>query len=240
MTRRSNQEAEIRPDLQNGIELLDRVAHELRGPAGVTLGALEELEQALGDKAREHALLLEMAQRGVKKILRTAERLTRLSRLEASTPTLTLAPTDIAALLRASAQEAVFLEGRRNVTLETTLPAATCIGVADAMWLRVAVSELLSQALRTARKKVILELSRAEHDVRLTIRDDGALGHRAALLDAPPPTDVPSTGGPASRSDAAFSLGLAKRIAALHECPLELRSVAPEGLEVLWTLPAAS
>jgi CheY-like chemotaxis protein len=55
---------------------LNKVAHDLRGPAGVVTGALDELELALGPElAATHAMLLGMARRGAQKVLKVAEML---------------------------------------------------------------------------------------------------------------------------------------------------------------------
>src|SRR5689334_21052599 len=95
-------------------ELLERIAHELRGPAGVTLGALDELEHALDDAQRDqHKLLFAMARRGARRVLRTAERLTRTAQLEGSgihaVPT---APTDLRGIVKQATEDAEAVEGR--------------------------------------------------------------------------------------------------------------------------------
>src|SRR5690606_33938923 len=77
-------------------ELLERIAHELRGPAGVTLGALDEIERVLASVEGEDArALLLMARRGIRRILRTAERLTRTAQLEAGPVQLSSAHHDV-------------------------------------------------------------------------------------------------------------------------------------------------
>lgn len=61
--------------LSVGSDVLAHLAHDLRGSAGVILGALHELEVALGDGAREHEAMFAMARRGVARIAVTANRL---------------------------------------------------------------------------------------------------------------------------------------------------------------------
>ena len=57
----------------------------LRGHAGVIHGALQELEASLGDRATSGELFLSMAKRGVKRILRTADRLQQTGQIERGT-----------------------------------------------------------------------------------------------------------------------------------------------------------
>lgn len=59
------------------ISFLERAAHDIRGPAGVTLGALSELEQSLGAEITPaQSSLLSMARRGMKRVLAVADQLT--------------------------------------------------------------------------------------------------------------------------------------------------------------------
>src|SRR4051812_42731051 len=82
-------------------ELLERIAHELRGPAGVTLGALDELEHALGAQAVEqNQMLFAMARRGARRVLRTAERLARTALLESASQHITPVPSDLGKIVK--------------------------------------------------------------------------------------------------------------------------------------------
>ncbi|RYE87602.1 MAG: hypothetical protein EOO75_14265, partial [Myxococcales bacterium] len=96
-------------------QFLERVAHELRGPAGVTLGALAELEAALGDRAAEFTPLLTMARRGVNRIVRSAERLQQTGQLSARRADFSRLEVDVAPLVGRAVTEAEGLEARRKV-----------------------------------------------------------------------------------------------------------------------------
>src|ERR1700761_2779910 len=63
-------------------EFLQRLAHDLRGHAGVIHGALQELEASLGEQVASGELFLGMAKRGVKRILRTADKLQQTGQIE--------------------------------------------------------------------------------------------------------------------------------------------------------------
>lgn len=221
-----------RSDLATHADLLEKVAHDLRGPAGVTLGALEELDLAVG-KGGDHAALIEMAQRGVKKILRTAERLSRLARLSAGQE-LAVAPIDIVRVVNEACTEVTFLEGRRSVTVTPELPADAARVLADEAWLRALVAELLAQALRSARSAVGVALRKLDGKVVLSVRDDGALGDRARALE--PKGDGESV---PLRSDPVFALRMASDIAKLQGASLELVPEAAPLVTVQLSFPAA-
>jgi signal transduction histidine kinase len=219
-------------DLATHSDLLEKVAHDLRGPAGVTLGALEELDLAVG-KGGDHAALIEMAQRGVKKILRTAERLTRLSRLSAGQE-FARTPIDLVRVVNETCPEVTFLEGRRNVTLTPELPGDGARVLADETWLRALVSELVAQALRSAKSTVGVALQKLDGKVVLSVRDDGALGDRARALE--PKNEGESV---PLRSDPVFSLRMAADIAKLQGASLELVPEAAPFVTVHLSLTSA-
>ncbi len=58
-----------------------RMAHDLRGPAGIILGSLTELEVALGADAEQYQKHFAMARRGLAKVTRTAALLEQTGRL---------------------------------------------------------------------------------------------------------------------------------------------------------------
>ena len=121
-------------------EFLDRVAHELRGPAGVTLGALDELELSLGEAAETYRTLFAMARRGAFKVLRTADRLTRTAQLEAGVKFHPVA-TDLKEVVRRACVDASRVEERSKVKFDINLPDGTCTIPLDASWAQAAVTE---------------------------------------------------------------------------------------------------
>ncbi len=185
-------------------EFLDRVAHELRGPAGVTLGALDELELALGDAAEANRALLAMARRGAFKVLRTADRLTRTAQLEAGVkfhPVL----TDLREVVRRACADASRVEERSRVKLEIVLPEQTCSIPLDAGWVQAAVMELISLALNLARREVSVQI--ADGCVVLITSDGAAHGS------APTTQRFERL---ADRRDAGLAIPLAREVAHAH------------------------
>jgi signal transduction histidine kinase len=185
-------------------EFLDRVAHELRGPAGVTLGALDELELALGDAAEAHRPLLAMARRGAFKVLRTADRLTRTAQLEAGVK-FSPVPTDLRDVVRRSCVDASRVEERSKVRLEIALPEAACDLPLDAGWVQAAITELIAQALHLARREVTVQIL---GNCTVLITSDGAAQQV-----------LPSTQRferRADRRDAGLAIPLAREVAHAH------------------------
>src|SRR5690349_8709680 len=89
---------------------LERVAHELRGPAGVIQGALQELELVLGHEGEAHQRWFAVARRGVQRIVRTADRLQQTGQCERGAVPLLAGRADVCALLRKAVGEAESLE----------------------------------------------------------------------------------------------------------------------------------
>ncbi len=90
MTKEAANGEEIAPQQ---ISFLERAAHDIRGPAGVTLGALSELEQSLGAQITPaQTSLLSMARRGMKRVLAVADQLTRVVDSESAEA---VAPADV-------------------------------------------------------------------------------------------------------------------------------------------------
>jgi signal transduction histidine kinase len=154
-------------------EFLERLAHEMRGPTGVTLGALDELELALGPDAERLRALLNMARRGARKVLRTADRLSRTAQLDASHLELSPVPADLAALVRTACSDAETVEGRRTVKVTLQVADGPCLARLDAGWAQAAVVEVVTQGLRSARRAVDVSLSRDGDHCIVTVSDDG-------------------------------------------------------------------
>ena len=150
-------------DLYLRTTFLERVAHELRGPAGVTSGALDEIESALGARAGELAEFFSMARRGVLRIVRVARRLHRTAQLEAGAAEWVLGPQDLRVLVERGAREAEQLEARRGIRLQLSTSPDPCWAHVDPTWLGEAISEIVANAIRFARQEVTVE-SKAEED----------------------------------------------------------------------------
>ncbi len=208
-------------------ELLERIAHEVRGPAGVVLGALDELELALGaELAQQNRALFAMARRGARRVLRTAERLARTASLEAPRTPVQCVTGDVRPAVREAAQEAERIESRASVQLTLSLPEEPCSCELDPDWLTVALSEVIGQALRSARSRVEVTVEPGPGRVRVRVSDD-----RSAFSELPAERFVPLE----DRRDAALGWPLVWDVARAHRAELtsEPRRGAKDAIEGL-------
>lgn len=218
-------------------ELLERIAHELRGPAGVTLGALDELEHALGaEQSEQHRLLFAMARRGAKRVLRTAERLTRTALLESGSFAVHAGSTDLRTLVRQAVRDAELIEGRSSVQVRLTVPEEPCVVDVDSGWWAVALSELVSQAIRCARRNIEVSLEQEGAAMTVHVRDD-----RAAIIEPPAKRFVTLE----DRRDAALGWPLICDVARAHRATVTSDAVRDEkgallGSRVSVTLAAST
>ena len=165
-------QAEETPEHFLRTEFMHRLAHDLRGHAGVIHGALQELEAAFGEQASNSAFL-GMAKRGVKRILRTADRLQQTGQLERGSITLTRAECDVRALVQQAAEEAHGVEGRKKISVELDMPGVKVPLNADTHWLTSAFFELGSNALRHAQSRVRISVTAVGDAVQVEFCDDG-------------------------------------------------------------------
>ncbi|WP_437779696.1 histidine kinase [Sorangium sp. So ce1097] len=152
-------------------KLFARTGHDVRGPAGVVAGALDELELALGgETTARNAVYFTMARRGVRRLLRLADRYTAASELarQADAPVQSL---DLEALVRQAVSEASFVYGRRQVSV--ALDLAPLRGFAHASSMTAALADALMLALRAARSRVSVELAAHGDEARVVLTADG-------------------------------------------------------------------
>lgn len=207
---------------------MEAVAHELRGPSGVTLGALDELELALGDAAAEYANLFAMARRGVRRVLRTADRLSRSAQLELSGAALALETAELNALIERSLREAELVESRRGVATSFKRSEASVLMRVDPNWLGAAIAELIGYAVRSARRSVLIELQQTPEHARIIVCDDGVATSVPRLRRFEPSDD---------RRDTGLAFPLIKEVVEAHGGELNVRAGDSAGLLSVITLP---
>lgn len=153
-------------------QFLERVAHELRGPLGVIDGAVQELECALGDQAAAHKPLMDMVRRGIRRLARTADRLQQTGQCERSTLELEWQRCDLAGLIRSSVAEAATTEGRKMIRVQLEVPEGPRFCELDERWMKVALYEIASNAIRHAREQVTVSLAYDEQGFDVSFVDD--------------------------------------------------------------------
>ena len=124
--------------------LLGRVSHDLRGPAGIVSGVLDELESRESDGT--DASLFAMARRGLGGILRIAERLEMVAQLDAGPLRVERLPIDLSALCHARwRHEAKTIQKRKSIAISLDLPANARATV-DQRWFGMAVMEIIANS----------------------------------------------------------------------------------------------
>lgn len=212
-------------------EFLERVAHELRGPAGVTSGALDELELALGPEAEKFKALFLMARRGVRRVLRSADRLQRTAQLEGGKTDWSRVSTDLRGIVETATREAEHLEGRRAICVEVTCTESPCFAAIDAGWMHNAIAETVGNAIRFARTTVTVDTQATELEVKITVRDDGPGFSGPPLLRFQPPSAKRGLG---------LSLPIVRDVVSSHGGRMEIddrEEAPPSGARVIITLP---
>jgi two-component system OmpR family sensor kinase len=184
------------------------VAHEVRNPLGILRAQVELAREKLGDRERER----------MTDMLAEIDRLNRLTEeflnLARDVP-IERAPVDLAALVRAIADEARVTHARLEVSAPEPIEIA-----ADAGKLRQAILNLVLNAAQVGGDAVTvrLELARAGERARVTIADDGPgiPAELAATLFEPFVSARPGGSG--------LGLAVARRIAERHGGSLVLES----------------
>jgi signal transduction histidine kinase len=204
------------------MDLLARVSHDLRGPAGITSGVLDELESR--EAAVADAALLAMARRGLAGILRIAERLEMVAQLESGPLRIERLPTDLSALVTRAADEAAAVQKRKAITLTCDVPSGVKANI-DQRWLSATVLEIIANAIRHAKTsaRVILSSENGRH--RIAIEDDG----RGFSDDARASLGEPRFTRSAARAGLGLSLSIARDVVRAHGGEIRfLKTTLPE------------
>ena len=153
--------------------LLSRIAHDIRAPTGVAAGALHELESALGASAPDHKMWLTMLHRGLKRLLRLADRLSMVAELEERSMLPARVRVEMAPLVRKAVEAAAFVQSRSSVTIDTEI-ADDVYAMVDSRWLEPAITDVLCNAIRFAHRRVRISLTGGNQGAVLAIEDDGS------------------------------------------------------------------
>lgn len=164
-------------------QFLRRIAHDIASPTGVTLTVLDEL--ANGDKPRPE--LVAMARRSLRRLMRLSEHLALVAELESGSFEPEIAAMDMRALAKQAVDDALAIDGRKDVVAACVLPPSPVFLDGDGRLLLLVLREIVGNALKLASSRVEVSLTRAEDAVLVRIEDDGpgfsddstkTLGHR--------------------------------------------------------------
>jgi signal transduction histidine kinase len=214
--------------------MVTAIAHDLRTPLFTLRGSLEALERGVGD-----ARYLDRAQVKAAYLDRLVSDLFTFSRLEYARDAITFEEVDVGALARRAAEDAEPMAAARGCVLEVRgLEGGLAVrGDADAL-LRV-LTNLLDNAVRHGRARVVLGAHRENGTVRVEIADDGPgfapddLDHVFEPLFRSDRARAPATGG------TGLGLAIARRLARAHGGDIEAANDPGGGARATLTLPAA-
>jgi signal transduction histidine kinase len=199
---------------------LERVAHELRGPLSVVVGAMQELEHNLGEDAAQHRALFAMMKRGVRRLARTADRLQQTGVCERDDLSLETNRCDVVDLVRWAVDEAVANEGRRTVEVSVDLPQGPRYLEVDGRWLSIALYEVASNAIKHAREHVTVKCEEGDGALRISFIDDSSSARDFEPLRFRPPSEGRGLG---------LALAIVRDVVAAHGGTLVIERGAPDG-----------
>ncbi|APR85466.1 Putative two-component sensor kinase [Minicystis rosea] len=170
-----NENERSNPPEGNGVaDFLGSLGHDLRSPLGVVAQALAEIradfEVAFSDEQR---LLLSLADRGLVRLGRISEMVTLAAALESGSFSLQRSAIDFSHVARAAVAAASAVEPRREVQVSSVIPDVPCPLDADGPRLQRAVTEVVHNAIRNARKAVRVTFERTPSEACVIVEDDG-------------------------------------------------------------------
>lgn len=150
-------------------QFLRRVAHDIASPSGVTLTVLDEL----GNADRPRPELVAMARRSLRRLMRLSEHLALVAELEAGDLVPELAAIDLRALTKQALDEALAIDGRKDVVAACGLPESPLLIAGDARLLQVVFREVIGNALKLASSRVEVSLQTSDGMITIRVDDDG-------------------------------------------------------------------
>jgi two-component system sensor histidine kinase TctE len=150
--------------------LPSRIAHEIRTPLGVLMGALAQFQ----DPNPATAKTLELAHRAVAQLARLSDRLSLLSRAATGfADGLEVQPVSIGAAVRQAMQVVQASRRRRGVTVNGPDADVDAHVAADPRMLVAAIAEVVDNAVRYASTRVDVTIAIRDDHAIVTVEDDG-------------------------------------------------------------------
>lgn len=150
-------------------QFLRRVAHDITSPTGVTMTVLDEL--ATADKPRPE--LVAMARRSLRRLMRIAEHLALVAELETGDLEPELAAADVRALAKQAVDDALGIDGRKDIVTACDLPPSPVLVAVDPRLLLVVFREIVGNALKLASSRVEVSVTSDGEQIVFRVDDDG-------------------------------------------------------------------
>jgi signal transduction histidine kinase len=217
-------------------ELLAIVAHDLRNPIQVIMGAARRIpEPPAGSGKSNYAEFIRRSAREMERLVRD---LLDLSSMESGNFAIECQPVDVRQLLEeARANFDLWAEGR-SLTFDFDVAPGIATVLADRSRLLQVVGNLLQNALKFTPDGARICLRAAEHDgsVEIVVEDTGA---GIAPEQLPHIFDRFWRGNRAARNSAGLGLAICKGIVDAHGGTIEVRSTQNVGTTFTVTLPVS-
>jgi signal transduction histidine kinase len=135
----------------------------------VTLTVLEEI--ASSDKPRPE--LVAMARRSLRRLMRLSEHLALVAELESASLEPEMSAADVRALTKQALDDALAVDGRKDVVAACDLPSSPLLINGDPRLLLVVIREVIGNALRLASSRVEVSVKAGDGHFTLRVDDDG-------------------------------------------------------------------
>lgn len=155
-------------------EFISTVSHELRTPLTTIKSAVENLQDGISGPLNEkQERVLTIANRNVDRLSRIINDLLDLSRLESGKAWLQKKRVDVVPLLQETVQNFQLTARAKRLAMEGLVPKGLPPVYADPDLLVQVLNNLLDNALRFAKSRVVVEARVVRQDVEVTVSDDG-------------------------------------------------------------------
>jgi signal transduction histidine kinase len=191
-------------------DFLQRLAHDLRSPLNVVSGTLQEIQTDFAAQfSDQHRTMVGLAERGIRRLTRLAERLRMVANFTEPNAGLTANDEfDLVDAVRKAVDAVAMIEPRQAVSAHVLPAVDKCIIQGDSAAIGFALMEVILNAVVHARSRVEIRVNRTATDATVSVEDDGN-GSDFILSDCTPMTVR-------SRSGLGIGLLLVRSIVASH------------------------
>jgi len=223
-------------------QLLNTVAHELRSPLSVVKAIVATMHDGLsGPLNDDQAQFTATAMKHINRLTRLLNNFLDLARLESRSARVSRRPVDALGLIR-EVSEGIRLANRgRPIVFLYDLPASAPLVQVDADMIAQVLGNLLDNAMRYARARVLVRAACAEDAVEVSVVDDGPgippdkfadLFNKFVQLDRPR--------GGSGYKGTGLGLAISREIVTLNGGRISAENASGRGACFRFTLPLAA